>query len=366
MKIGINLIQYTDIQGIEVFTKNLLSSLIHQNSDNEYIFFVNQKSNNIFNIKSNNVKIIIKNFKKLSKLNLIFYQQFGLIKDLKKNKIDILYCPSTAAPIFYKNKIITIYDCISLRFKNETNFFSNAYLKLIFLSAKYFSIKIITISNFTKQEIVNLLKIPPQKIVNISVGIPSLPNIDNKILKTTLDKFNLSNKKYFFYIGNLRPHKNIKLLLKAWNNFFLEYQDYFLIIAGKKNNQLIKNILKYLNPKNHILFLGIISEEEKVILYQNSIALIFPSLYEGFGLPILEAQSLDVPVITSNISSLPEAAGLGAIFVDPYDYKSISSGLKKIIDSPFLKNKLIQDGRKNLERFSWNKSSLLLLNSFKQ
>jgi len=101
MKIGINLIQYTDITGIEVFTQNILSSLIKQALNDDFILFVNSKSAKIFDFKADNVKVVIKDFKKLSRINLICYQQFGFLKSLNKEKIDILYCPSVAAPICY-------------------------------------------------------------------------------------------------------------------------------------------------------------------------------------------------------------------------------------------------------------------------
>ena len=148
--------------------------------------------------------------------------------------------------------------------------------------------------------------------------------------------------------------------------FICKYSDYFLVLAGKNNNQVIKKATAGFPLTSRIIFPGVISEEEKTALYQGAVALIFPSLYEGFGLPVLEAQSLGVPVITSSASSLPEVAGNGALFVDPHDYKAISTGLEKVIDPLFLKNDLINSGYKNLTRFSWDKSSGLLLEAINE
>ena len=358
MKIGINLIQYTDITGIEVFAKNLLSSLIKQVPNDELILFVNSESAKIFNFKANNVKVIVKDFKKLSRMNLICYQQFGLIKDLKREGIDILYCPSVAAPIFYKRKIITIHDCAALRFKDEAGLFSRLYLKLVFLSAKYFSLGIVTISDFAKKEIIELLNIPKEKITVISEGAPFLVDIDDNILKIFLAKFNLFGQKYFFYISNLRPRKNVVGLLSAWTDFSSRHPDYSLVIAGKNDNFKLNS--------DRVIFLGIVSEEEKVALYKGSIALVFPSLYEGFGLPILEAQKLGIPVISSNSSSLPEVAGDGSLFFNPYDTKDICLSLEKIIDSSFNREDIISKGYKNIARFSWDKTALTLLKLIKK
>lgn len=358
MKIGINLIQYTDITGIEVFAKNLLSSLIKQASNDELILFVNSESAKIFDFKADNVKVIVKDFKKLSRMNLICYQQFGLIKDLKREGIDILYCPSVAAPIFYRRKIVTIHDCAALRFKDEAGLFSRFYLKLIFLSAKYFSLGIVTISDFAKKEIIELLNIPKEKITVISEGAPFLIDIDDNILKTVLAKFNLLGQKYFFYISNLRPRKNVAGLLKAWKDFSLQHLGYSLVIAGKNDNFKLNS--------DRVIFSGVVGEEEKAALYKGSIALVFPSLYEGFGLPILEAQKLGIPVIASNSSSLPEVAGDGALFFNPYDAKDIYLSLEKFIDSSFNREDIISKGYKNIARFSWDKTASVLLRLIKK
>jgi glycosyltransferase involved in cell wall biosynthesis len=359
MKIGINLIQYIDIQGIEVFTKNLLVDLVKQGSEHEFVFFVNQESAKIFDIKEHNVKIIIKHFKKISKIKLILYQQFGLIRKLKKEKINLLYCPSVAIPIFYKKKIVTIHDCASLRFKDEVSLISKLYLKLSFWSIKNLSLKIVTVSEFSKLEINKLLKISLDKIIVISEGVPNLVNINEDIIDKTLNKFNLKNKNYFLYIGNQRPRKNIPNLIKAWNDFFDKNNNYYLVMAGKINN--LENF-----KINNIYSIGTINEEEKTSLYKMSRALIFPSLYEGFGLPVLEAQSLGIPVITSNISSLPEISGEGAILINPEDYKDISLGLEKIINPSFNKEELINKGYENLKKFSWNKTVSILLKIIKE
>lgn len=365
MKIGVNLLQYTDVQGVEVFAMNLLSALAEQGSDQEFIFFVNQESAKIFNLQRRNIKLVVKNFRKLSKIRLIVYQQFGLFKSLRQESIDILYCPSVAAPIFYRNKIITIHDCAALRFKDEAGIFSRIYLKLIFLSAKYYSFKIVTVSDFSKQEIVDLLKIPARQITVISEGAPLLAETNDQTSREILNKFGLANKPYFFYISNLRPRKNIKGLLAAWADFYPKHKNNFLVVAGKNNDKATQKIIGDFRFKDNLIFLGVISEEEKTALYKKALALAFPSLYEGFGLPILEAQSLGIPVLTSQISSLPEIAGSGALFIDPADYKSISDGLNKIISHDFLKDDLIKDGYKNLNRFSWKKSARLLLEAIK-
>lgn len=357
MKIGVNLLQYTDVQGIEVFARNLLASLTRQASGHKFIFFVNQESAKIFNLPTGNIKVIVKNFKKLSRLRLIFYQQFGLIRAMRQEKIDLLYCPSLAAPIFYRKKIVTIHDCAALRFKEEAGLISRFYLRAVLWSVKHRSCQIVTVSNFAKQEIIDLLKVSAQKIAVISEGVPLVAAISSDQADAILRKFDLLNKSFFFFIGNLRPRKNIKRLLEAWADFFSSHQNFSLVIAGKGSDRIDKKF----GTDRQVAFLGVISEAEKAALYQKAAALVFPSLYEGFGLPILEAQSLGVPVLTARISALPEVAGAGALFVDPYDPQAIASGLAEISSPLFPRGDLIEKGYNNLARFSWDKSAQALL-----
>ena len=363
-KIGVNLLQYTDIQGVEVYAKNILENLIKENSNYNFVFFVNQISAGIFNFKKDNVKLCVKNFNKLTKIRLIFYQQLGLIFQLKKQQVDLLYCPSIAAPIFYRKKIITIHDLASIRFKDEAGIFSRIYQYLSFLSTKFFSLKVVTISNFSKKEITDLLKIKSSEIEIISPGLSKLVDVSEQRIITILNKFDLINKKYFLYVGNLRPRKNIIRLLEVWSRFILENKDYFFVVAGKNNIKKIKDNIKEANVGN-VFFTGIISEEEKSVLYRRCVGLLFPSFYEGFGLPVLEAQSVGIPVITSNTSCLPEVAGPNsALYVDPYDSESILRGIKKIADPLFEKKEIIENGYKNLNKFSWNLSAKKLLGLF--
>jgi glycosyltransferase involved in cell wall biosynthesis len=357
MKIGVNLIQYIDVQGIEVFAYNLLAELIRQNQDDEFVFFTNQESFKIFDLSSDKIKFVVKKFHKLSRLSLIFYQQFFLLKELRKNRIDLLFCPSVAAPIFYRKKIVTIHDCAAQRFPEESNWFSRLYLNLIFRSVRNRSLGVVTVSQFSKTEIERFLKIPNEHIRIISEGAPVLPVVSDSDILTTFEKFNIGDRPFFFYISNLRPRKNIANLLSAWKIFSEHYPEYILVIAGKKYN--------YRSDDPNINFLGPISDIEKVSLYKKTVALVFPSLYEGFGLPILEAQRLGVPVLSSNTSSLPEVAGASALFFNPHNPNSIADAMKKIIDSPAERRESIKKAYTNLDNFSWEKSARELLEFIK-
>jgi glycosyltransferase involved in cell wall biosynthesis len=157
-------------------------------------------------------------------------------------------------------------------------------------------------------------------------------------------------------------------LIKAFYFFAKKHSGFELVLAGRIAKDLIDpyKIIAELNLQNKIRLIGYITEEEKSVLYKYAKAFVFVSTHEGFGFPILEAQSLGVPVLTSNTSSLPEIAGDGALFVNPFDIEEISKGMEKIVFDENLRKDLIQKGYENIKRFSWRKSAEELLEIFKE
>lgn len=360
MKIGINLIQYTDVQGIEVYTKNILEALFAIDKDNEYILFVNKISKKLFNFTNDNIKYKEINLSGKNKIILILYQQLILPFILIKEKINLLYCPSIACPIFFKNKIVTILDCAFVYFKEKNSLFFLIYVKLLIFYLKYFNGLVITISVFSKKDIVEKLKLKEENIKIVYCGAPKLLEIDELKRKEIIRKFGLMNKRFIFYIGNFHSRKNIKRSLEAFNLIRDNYPDITFVLAGK----MIKEFNKKFLASNNVKYLGIITDEEKSALYRSGLFFVFCSLYEGFGLPVLEAQSLNIPVLTSNLSSLPEVAGDGAIFVDPYSIEDISQKMSDLINDDILREDLIIKGQNNIKRFYWRDSANVLLEIF--
>jgi len=367
MRIGLNLIQYTDVQGIEIFAQNIINHL-PDDPKLEFILFTNQKSAEIFFKHQRNIKIVTKNFSRLNKLNLILYQQWGLLKKLRQEKIDLLFCPSIACPLFYKKKIVSIHDLAIYRLPMESPWLARCYFQLSLWSAKYFSLGVATVSEFSKREIQDILRIKETKIIILSEGVPAMATATPEQEKEILNKFFGDIRiNYFIYIGNIRPRKNLPNIVKAWSLFLSKQPNYQLIIAGKldKRAQQLQEFIKHQSLEKQITFTGFLSDREKTVLLQNSRGLIFPSLYEGFGLPVLEAQSLNVPVLTSNYSALPEVAGEGALLVDPENVDDIKNGLEQLAGNEELRQKLIRKGAKNSQRYSWQKAVDGLMNFLK-
>lgn len=367
MRIAVNLIPFTTIQGIEIFSKNLLSKLLNFKKNEEFFILSSENIPELFNLDE--IKLIkIKGLKR--KYSEAIYQQTLIYFLLKKQKIDLLFSPSPAAPIFYKNKVVVIHDCAYDRFnydrfKESENLLSKIYFRTMYYGAKYFSKKIITVSNFSKKELVELYKIDPAKIEVIYGAAPELPEVSEDFAQNVLNKFKI-DKPYFLYIGNWRPRKNLPGLIRAFQIFREKGFDFLLVIGGRKDKRFLdlEKEIKKNQLEGKVILTDTLTREEISALYKRTVALTFPSFYEGFGLPVLEAQSLGVPVLTSNTSSLPEVGGDSVFYVNPYNVEEIAQGLERIARDKDLRNQLIEKGYENLKRFSWEKSAKKLLEIF--
>jgi glycosyltransferase involved in cell wall biosynthesis len=364
VRIGINLIPFTSVSGIEIFSQNLIENLLKFKKDEDFFIFTSKEATKLFNFPEARL-IKIKRLR--IKYSKAFYQQVLFYFLLRKYKIDLLFSPSPAAPFFYKNKVVVIHDCAYDRFKEFENLLSKLYFRAMFYGAKYFSKKIITVSNFSKKELIELYRIDPEKIEVIYEGVPELPEVNEEFIQKTLTKFKI-DKPYFLYIGNWRPRKNLPGLIKAFKLLRERGFDYLLVIGGRKDKRFLdlEKEIKNNRLEGKVILTDTLSREEISALYRKAIALTFPSFYEGFGLPILEAQSLGVPVLTSNVTALPEVAGEGALYVDPYNVDEIAKGMERIAFDEELRKDLIKKGFENIKRFSWEKAAKELLKVFRE
>lgn len=222
---------------------------------------------------------------------------------------------------------------------------------------------IVTVSESSKRGILKYFKVNPDKIKIVPPGI-YLEDYQKKYaeeeLKLVKEKYKLSGK-FILYLGTIEPRKNISNIILAFDKYkSLNNDNLKLVIAGRKGwkYEEIFEVYKNSKYKNDILFIDYVDEKDKIKLYKSAELFIFPSLYEGFGMPVLEAMAAGVPVITSNISSLPEVAGEGAILVNPNSVEEISKAMKKIIygDKEFVE-KMIKEGKKQAEKYTWEKSA---------
>lgn len=371
MIVGVNLIPYTASSGIEVFAGNILASLAKLNQKHQLILFTNQASAKLF---ANDFKtpqslgyeetaarrVVILPRRNLSTLNLLWYQQWGLPRQLRRYKIDLLFCPSMSMPLLWRKKIVTIHDLSWKREVGESSWLGRLYLNLALWFVKHNARQILTVSDFAAGELMAGAKIAKNKITVLKLAAPALSRPAD--WPTVMAKYRLS-RPYFFCIGNVRPRKNLERTIESFAQFN-QARKYYLVIAGKGDTKNLHQLAANLSQADFVKFIGPVDEAEKVGLYEHALALVFCSLYEGFGLPVLEAQTLGVPVLTSRTSSLPEVAGSGAILVDPQSVDEIAAGLAKLVDDDELRQQIIAAGYHNLHRFSWEETAAKLLKFF--
>jgi glycosyltransferase involved in cell wall biosynthesis len=275
------------------------------------------------------------------------------------NRIDIFLFPkNTFSPLARGKKIPVYHDIVYFEDFNfrEFKFFDNLHHRIMIPVAAKFSWIDLTVSDFTASRMKSLLGIRPEKIRVVKEGVEShfKKITDKKKLVRTERKFNLRTP-FFFYAGSLSPRKNMPNIIRA----FLKIKDaipHVIYVTGGDSwlDAEVHDMIQRNALSDRIIRLGYISEEDLVTMYSLADCYLYPSLYEGFGLPILEAQACGCPVITSNASSCPEVAGDGAIIVDPRDPDDMARAMARVVSDRRLRNRLVKAGLENCRRYSWD------------
>jgi glycosyltransferase involved in cell wall biosynthesis len=275
------------------------------------------------------------------------WEQVTLPLHLKRGDLLVNFC--NTALLFHKNQIVTIHD-IGFNFypqSHPTGFVS--FYKFLFPRIMKSSKHIVTVSNFSKQEITRRYRVTNEKV--------------SVVYSAPLKFFQLEScpelqkEKYFLAVSSLNYRKNIAALLEAFSQLSNQERQYRLYLIGDMKAKSFKklDIGKFLdNP--HITFLGRVSDEDLRRYYSNAVGFVYPSLYEGFGLPPLEAQRCSCPVLVSNVASLPEVFRDSAVYCNPFSVDSIRLGMLKLVDED-TRQALIAKGIENVKRFLWEKNA---------
>ncbi len=340
--------------GLGNYCRNLVNQLSEFYPDNKY-FLYNPKKKRKELFKPNNFNVFEKNPNtKLNKFFFNFWRQFSITKDLKIDNIAIFHGLSGEIPYGLKqNKIksvVTIHDLIFMIYPEFYNFFDRKLHYHKFKKACYQSDHIIAITEQTKNDIIKFFDINPKKISVIYQGCDNAFKIKySEIQKKQISlKYNLPEK-FVLNVGTIEARKNIFEVVKA-----IKETDISLVIIGKKT-KYSENIEQYIienNMQNQVLFLNGISIIELAIIYQLATIFIYPSLYEGFGIPIIEALFSKTPVITSNRSCLPEAGGPDSIYINPENNEEIKIALLTLWNDKSKREAIIDKGFNFVQKFN--------------
>ena len=285
---------------------------------------------------------------------------------LRSDRLDLFFSPSHYSPHPSPSPTIpTIHDLGYL--KTQSQFTKKDFYQLTTWTKQSLqhATHIIAVSEFTKNDLITTYKIPANKISVVYNGVSTPPPINPTTTKNTLQKFKIHNP-YFLALGTLKPSKNYPFLIKSFSLYLQKHQsNQCLVIAGKKG-WLFEEIFKTVTEENcpdRIIFTDYITEEEKWCLLKNTISLVIPSTYEGFGIPAIESQKIGTPVIAANIAPLQEILDKSAIFVNPTQPESLVQALFEV-QKPTRRQQLIRLGTTKSAKFTWNNSALSLLSVF--
>lgn len=348
-------------KGLGRYTQKLIEGLERVDAENQYVIFLRRENWNDYLPKRPNFKKVLAPFHWYT-----VKEQVMMPSAIAREKVNLMHFPHFNIPVFYSRKfVVTIHDLILLRFptKKATTLGPLKYkikelgYKLAISRAIRKAEKIITVSNFTKQDIVNYFKTSPDKISVTYEGV-DLPEPDGQN-QDVLKKYNISQP-YILYVGNVYPHKNIESLLIALKKMdssnHQELKDLRLVIVCKHDFflQRAKEQAEKLGIARKVTFTGYVPDSDLGLIYKNAAVYVFPSFYEGFGLPPLEAMAQGVPVVSSQATSMPEIMKDAALYFNPGNPDEIVELVKSVVSDNNLRQKMAALGRELIKEYNWD------------
>lgn len=285
----------------------------------------------------------------------LWYDQVVIPQILKNENIDVFLSPYYKMPFFTRSKkLIIIHDLHFLKNilrKGIIRF--KPYITYLKQAVRY-SDKIITVSEFTKKEIIKQFNVKEDKIKVIYNGVDNkFKVLDRSNLNILETKYNI-NFRYILYVGNMKPHKNLKGLIEAYNLLGNKEKDkYKLIIVAKKDENFreLRRIVELFSLENNIVFLDFVFDDDLILFYNFAEVFVFPSFFEGFGLPPLETMACGTPVIASNAASLPEVLGNAALLLNPEDTDDFTQAMKRVLTDDALRKSMVTKGLEKAKLF---------------
>jgi glycosyltransferase involved in cell wall biosynthesis len=362
MKIAINtrFLLPRQLEGIGRYTYEVCKRMVEQHPEHEYLFLFDRPYNEQY-IFSDRVKASVVSPPARHPLLWYLWFEWTLPRVLQQEQPDVFFSPDGYVSL--RTSVPTVLTIHDLAFEQD----DSGVPKLALAYYRHFTPKfcrkadhILSVSEYTKQDVVQRYGIPADKIDVCGNGCRAgFEPLDDRQRQQAREEYN-NGKPYLLYIGAIHPRKNVHRLIQAFDQFKTNHPSAVsLLIAGRFawNAGLIKSAYEQATYREDIHFLGFVPDEAINRLLGGALAFVYPSLFEGFGLPILEAMQAEVPVITSRSSSMPEVAGDAALLVDPYSIKDLAAGIQQLWASPESRQALIEAGKIQRALFSWERTA---------
>lgn len=372
MRVGVNsrLLLKDKLEGIGYFTLKNLERLTRNHPDCEFVLFFDRPYDRDF-VFAKNVKPIVIPLPTRHPMLWHIYFEILLPIYIRLYKIDVLFSPEGYVPTRVKSPMLcTIHD---INFEHDKTYIGNRVYQRYM---EYFTPRfaksanaVLTVSEFSKQDIATTYQIDENKIFNVeSSANEEYVTYSKEENERTRERYSNSCP-YFYFVGSLQKRKNLTNLFRAFDLFKDKTQSNVkLLIVGSKKwwKGEIEDTFNAMRFRNEVVFTGRLPLEEVNRIASASIGLVFVSFFEGFGVPPLEAYRSSTAVITSNTSSMPEIAGEGALYANPYDVNSICEAMIRLYSNPLLREELIRKGQAQAKKYSWDKTAELVWNAIEK
>ena len=367
MKIAVNtrFLLSGKLEGIGIYTQEIFKRVVQLMPEHEFFFLFDRAYSSAFIFEKNVTPIVVH---PPARHPFLWYWWFGksIPKVLQENNIDVFISPDGFASLNTSvPQIITIHDLGFEHFPEHVPFLVRKFYR--YFTPKYCekATKILAVSAYTKQDIISTYNIETKKIEVVYNGfdthLASLKGGTQPVQAERLVPFRgFRGEPYFIFVGAVHPRKNVLGLLKAFEQFKTSYSHaHQLVIVGRKAwmNKELEIFYEKMQFKKEVIWIEKIERADLIQLMQQSLGLVYPSLFEGFGIPIIEAMSLGIPVICSNVSAMPEVAGNAALLVRPDNTIEIAAAMNELIINDVLRNDLIAKGKIRATYFDWNTSA---------
>ena len=361
MKIAVNtrLLLKDKLEGIGWVACECLSRIVKAHPDDEFYFLFDRQPDPKF-IFAENVHPVVLFPQARHPFLYVIYFEISVRRALRKIKPDVYLSTDAYLSLRSKTPQIAVFHDINFEhFPQDFPTLALWHYKRYFPKYARKAAKIITVSEFSKQDIIDNYKVVPDKIEVVYNGANDGFRPLSEEEKLKIRNQYTAGYQYFMFVGSLHPRKNLARLFPAYDLFKERTgSDVKLLIVGEKRwwTEPIQKAYEAMKHKNDVVFVGHLQMDELHMVTAAALASVYVSYFEGFGIPIVEAYKCDVPVITSNVTSMPEVAGDAALLVDPFDINSIASAMELVMDDN-VRNSLIEKGRIRRNDFSWDKAA---------
>ncbi len=344
------------MEGFGWYSYEITKRLVENHPEHEFVFFFDRSYDSRFVFGKNVTPVVLRPPARHPILFIIWFE-FALKRALKKYQIDVLFSPDGYLSLGSKiPQIGVIHDINFEHFPEDIPFAARKYLKRFFPKFAQKASKIITVSNYSKADIVEKYQIDPNKVAVIWNGASEKYKPLNEKTKKEVRLRYIDGKPYFLFVGSIHPRKNVRRLIAAFALFkkSIESDMQLLIVGTAMWNKGAVDLEISDAIKNEVHFLGHVSQDDLALLVGSAMALTYVPYFEGFGIPLVEAMKCGTPIISGNLTSLPEVAGEAALYCDPYNVEDIADQMKYLFESESIQNEHAQIGLIRSKLFSWD------------